>query len=447
MRFAEHHGQAAPCAPGRASLYTGTYQMNHRVVTNGSPLDDRFDNVARLARRAGNTPVLFGYTDQALDPRLATGPGDPRLFTYEGVLSGFEVGLDLTGEMVEWQRWLTGLGHEVGGTIHEILGSEPTRPAEHSVSAFLTDRVIEWIGTHDEPWFLHASYLRPHPPYAAAGQWTEAVDPGAVDLPIPPPATRLHRFHEMALGHADAAAPTDETEIRALRAQYYGMIGEVDAQVGRLFDALRACGRWDDTVVVVTADHGELLGDHGLVGKLGWWRESFHIPCIIRDPGHPIAHGSVVEALTESVDVLATLAELLDQPVPMQSDGLPLTTFLRGEAPRWWRTASHWEYDWRDLLIDESGSGWPWRRALERQQLAVTYTGTEAYVQFGSGPGFGLDVAADPSWNTTISDPARLLALAQRQLVWRAEHLDRRSTGIVLGKHPIGIDVSTPAES
>jgi arylsulfatase A-like enzyme len=163
VRFAEHHGQAAPCAPGRASLYTGTYQMNHRVVTNGSPLDDRFDNVARLARRAGNTPVLFGYTDQALDPRLATGPGDPRLFTYEGVLSGFEVGLDLTGEMVEWQRWLTGLGHEVGGTIHEILGSEPTRPAEHSVSAFLTDRVIEWIGTHDEPWFLHASYLRPHP--------------------------------------------------------------------------------------------------------------------------------------------------------------------------------------------------------------------------------------------------------------------------------------------
>ena len=78
VRLASHYSQAAPCAPGRASLYTGMYQMNHRVVANGTPLDARFDNVALAALRAGYRPVLFGYTDQAVDPRVAAGPGDPR---------------------------------------------------------------------------------------------------------------------------------------------------------------------------------------------------------------------------------------------------------------------------------------------------------------------------------------------------------------------------------
>src|SRR5829696_3324211 len=63
--LAKHYSQAAPCAPGRACLYTGTYQMNNRVVANGTPLDARLDNVAKAALRAGYRPALFGYTDQA----------------------------------------------------------------------------------------------------------------------------------------------------------------------------------------------------------------------------------------------------------------------------------------------------------------------------------------------------------------------------------------------
>ena len=100
VRFANHFAQAAPCAPGSgAALYTGTYQMTNRVVGNGTPLDDRFDNVARMAKRAGYRPTLFGYTDQGVDPRLVTDADDPRLSDYEGVLPGFEVGLDLPGSV------------------------------------------------------------------------------------------------------------------------------------------------------------------------------------------------------------------------------------------------------------------------------------------------------------------------------------------------------------
>ncbi|MFN5841463.1 MAG: sulfatase-like hydrolase/transferase, partial [Acidimicrobiaceae bacterium] len=94
VRFTRHYSQASPCAPGRASLYTGMYQMNHRVVANGTPLDERFDNIALVARRAGYAPALFGYTDQSVDPRVTTGPDDERLTTYEGVLPGFDCHLD-----------------------------------------------------------------------------------------------------------------------------------------------------------------------------------------------------------------------------------------------------------------------------------------------------------------------------------------------------------------
>ena len=90
VRFARHYAQAAPCAPGRAALYTGTYQMNNRVVANGTPLDFGLDNVARAALRAGYHPVMFGYTDQAADPRRITDANDPRLSNWEGVLPGFE---------------------------------------------------------------------------------------------------------------------------------------------------------------------------------------------------------------------------------------------------------------------------------------------------------------------------------------------------------------------
>ena len=130
VRFASHYSQAAPCAPGRASLYTGMYQMNHRVVANGAPLEDRFDNVARLARRAGYAPALFGYTDQGVDPAIVPHPSDPRLDTYEGVLPGFDPVLLLDGRFTGWLAWLEELGYGAMGAPAARCGPSPTgRPS------------------------------------------------------------------------------------------------------------------------------------------------------------------------------------------------------------------------------------------------------------------------------------------------------------------------------
>ena len=438
VRLSHHYSQASPCAPGRACLYTGTYQLNNRVVGNGTPLDDRFDNVARAARRAGYEPAMWGYTDQGVDPRQADGPDDPRLDTYEGVLPGFDVELDLPAHHEPWLRWLEELGH--GGLgADEALETEPDRPAEHGVSTFLTDRLLEWIEHQDEPWFAHASYIRPHPPYAAAGRWATAYDPADVGLPIPP-VDDPHPLHRAALANFIAAAPTDPDELRRLRAQYFGMISDVDEQLGRVWDALQANGRWEDTYVVVTSDHGEQLGDHGLQQKLGWFEESYHVVGIVRDPSAEAdaARGTVVDRFTENVDVFPTLCDAMGIEVPMQCDGVPLTPLVRGQDPPWWRDAAHWEYDWRDTMLGAGPHEWPWDRRLERQHLAVRRSHSLAYVQFGNGSWKCFDVATDPTWRTEITDPAIVLPEAQAMLTWRSQHADRTWTGTQLGPYRLG---------
>jgi len=445
VRLARHYSQAAPCGPGRASLYTGMYQMNHRVVANGTPLDRRFDNVAKAARRAGYRPTVFGYTDQAIDPRDTTGPDDPRLLTYEEILPGFEVGLRLgEGDARPWMDWLRSLGHAIPNDAQAVLASEPERPAEHSMSAFLTGAFLAWLEQREGPWFAHLSQLRPHPPYAAAGRFATLCDPVGMPPPIAPSAER-HRLHEGLLRNPRMAAPADEDEMRRLMAQYFGMVSEADYQLGRVWAALEARGEWEDTFIVVTADHGEQLGDHGLMQKGGFFEQSYHILGLVRDPRSGAARGAVVEAFTENVDIFPTLCEAMGIEVPAQCDGAPLTAFLRGEAPPWWRDAAHWEFDWRAGLIPEGPHPWPWDRRLERRNLAVRRSDAAAYVHFGDGSWLCFDLAADPTWRTPVTDPAAVLKEAQALLTWRARHADRTLTGMLVERGGIGRWPEMPA--
>ncbi|MFM8901869.1 MAG: sulfatase-like hydrolase/transferase, partial [Actinomycetota bacterium] len=297
VRLANHYSQAAPCSPGRASLYTGMYQMNHRVCANGTPLDDRFDNVARLALRAGYKPTIFGYTDQGVDPRVTKDRDDSRLSTYQEVLPGFERVLNLSEPYPPWLANLKKHGFDMRDDYNQALITEPDRHENLSISTFLTDEFFKWLETrdHDEPWFTHLSYLRPHPPYAAAGKWAREYSPESVDLPITPADDR-HPLHEAAMQIAGSAAPKSETGLREMRAQYYGMIGEVDFHMGRIWAKLRERDEWNNTVIIITADHGDQLGDHGLKEKLGFFESSYHIVGIIRDPKFPQTHGTIVDA-------------------------------------------------------------------------------------------------------------------------------------------------------
>ena len=444
--FTQHYSQAAPCSPGRASLYTGMYLMNHRVCFNGSPLDDRFDNVARVARRHGYAPALFGYTDQGVDPRATTSANDSRLSTYQGVLPGFDWVLDLSEPYTPWLAHLRTHGHAPADHI-VALETEHERDESLSISTFLTDQFLGWHAdarqatTTDAPWFAHLSYLRPHPPYTAAGCWAHEYDPDQVDLPTAPSNER-HSFHEAVMRLPETKAPSTEAGMRRLRAQYYGMISEVDAQLGRIFAALRERGEWENTIVVITADHGEQLGDHGLREKVGFFEQSYRIIGMVRAPQLAGGHGRLVDAFTENVDILPTLCDLIAAPIPAQCDGRSLVPWLTGDTPANWREMATWEYDWRQLYVsdDENGSAlqWPHDRRLERQHLCTQRDAHTAYVQFGNGDWLAFDLAADPTWRTPITDAARVLPLAQRMLTWRSQHTNRELSGFKLEDGGVG---------
>jgi arylsulfatase A-like enzyme len=438
VRFARHYANAAPCSPGRAALYTGTYQMNNRVVTNGTPLDDRFDNIARIARRRGYRPTLFGYTDQAVDPRDIDDPHDARLVDYHGVLPGFDVGLHLPDGHDAWRAWLGQLGYEVGDD-HTMLATEDQRPAEYSVTSFLTDHVVAWLQRQpaDEPWFVHASYIRPHPPYCAPGEYASMYDPAQCPPAMPVPTDR-HPVHDRLLNIAHFAAPTDCAALARLRAQYYGAITHVDDQLRRVVAAITERGEWDNTVVVITADHGDQLGDQGLMDKGGFFEASYRILAIVRDPRHPAGRGRVVEHFTEAVDIAPTVCDAIGADIPAQCDGLPLTPFLTGADPTWWRDSAHYEWDRRGWMIPFSVDRWPWDRRLERQRLAVQRDDRFAYVHFGDGSWRCFDLGADPTWQTTVTDPSVVLPLAQALLDWMGVHLDRTMTGMLVQDGGIG---------
>ncbi len=431
VRLGRHYSQAAPCAPGRAALYTGTYQMNNRVVANGSPLADRFDNVARLARRAGYVPTLFGYTDQGLDPNQADGFDDERLDSYDGILPGFAVGHYLPESQATWVQYLRDLGYDVPFGWAPALSGESDRPAEHSLTGFLTNKFLEWLDVQDEGWFAHLSYLRPHPPYAAAGDYSRLYDPADVAMPIEAvPAPQRHPLHEIALGVAASSAPREEEAMRRLRAQYYGMVSEVDFHLGRVVEALRQRGEYDDTLIIVVSDHGDQLGDHGLIEKLGFFPQSYNILGLWRDPRSPHA-GRVVDEFTENVDIAPTLAHALGLEVPAQFDGRVLTPLLEGREVEW-RRCAHYEWDYRTFFIGHESSPWPWDRNLSRQNLAVSLGEDLAYVQFGDGSYLCFDLVADPTWRTPCDDAPRVLSAAQEMLTWRQEHLGREYTDMLL---------------
>jgi arylsulfatase A-like enzyme len=436
VRLERHFSQAAPCSPGRAALYTGMYQMNNRVVANGTPLARGFDNVALVARRAGYDPTLFGYTDQGVDPSQAHGNDDPRLDNYDGILPGFSVGLYLPESQAGWVQYLRAKGYDVENGWAGPLRGEPDRPVEDSLSGFLTTRFLDWLEHQESGWFAHLSYLRPHPPYAAAGEFSKMYDPADMEMPIEPVESgRRHPLHEAALTWGASSAPTDERAMRVLKSQYYGMISEVDAQLGRVVRALEERGEWSDTLVVVTSDHGEQLGDHGLIEKLGFFPQSYHILGLWRDPRS--SGGTSVRHFTENVDLLPTLADALGVEEPVQCDGRSLTPLFNGSEVAW-RDATHYEWDSRYFLLRQSGASQASNEVLARRNLAVSLSDDVAYVQFGDGSYKCFDLATDPTWRTECQDTARVLEAAQQQLVWRQENLRHDLTNMLLSPRRLG---------
>lgn len=468
--FSRHYSQSAPCGPARASLLTGQYQHNHGVMRNGTPLDARFTNLALECRKAGYEPALFGYTDTAVDPRLHH-PQDPALRSYEQVMRGFTTELYLPEVPLRWMGYLAARGYDFGSDQQALYRPDsafeargPTHAparfaAEHSISAYLTDEVLSYIAMRrDRAWFVHAAYIRPHPPFIASRPFHDLYDPA--DMPAPKRARSAARE---AATHPLLAAYLADKHTRAfftagdtlvselpdahlaqLRATYYGMVSEIDAQIGRLIGQLQDWGLYEHTLVVITADHGEMLGDHWMLGKDSPFEQAYQVPLIIRDPERAaqVARGRIETRFTEAVDVMPTVLQWAGLDVPRQCDGQSLLGLCHGRPPAQWRTEAHWEFDFRDTWQANAQSrlGLP----MDHCGLAALRANEHLYVHFAALPPLLYDLRQDlDCLHNIAAEPAAgpvLLDCAQRLLTWRMRSSARELTG--MSTAPQGLQTS-----
>lgn len=464
--FRNHFSQASPCGPSRASLLTGLYQMTHRSVANGTPLDNRFTNLAREVRAGGLRPILFGYTDTSADPRLHSAE-DPVLTSYEGVLPGFDVGYHMTEEYVLWRAALKRRGYTQvdtptapfvtaaeDGYLHSRAAA--VYSAEDSLSAHSADTFLEWydVEAHSD-WLAHLTFMHPHPPLVAPAPYNDMFEPA--DCPAPrraaspeeeaslhPYLAWYHARGKTLQYHAELAikfSELDDEETRRVRSTYYGLIAEADAQIGRILDRLKETGDYERTLIVFTADHGEMAGDHWMFGKNGFFDPAFHIPLIVRDPREQASEtrGSVVEAFTESVDIMPTILDWLGQQPPPQCDGHSLLPFVHGAPPERWREEAHWEFDFRD----------PVKRSAEtflnlsgdRCCLSVHRGTRYKYVHFAGLPPLLFDLAEDPQETRNLAELPEYrevtLRCAQDLLSWRMAHADRTLANSLLTENGV----------
>jgi len=454
VTFRNHVTTCVPCGPARASLLTGLYLMNHRAVQNTVPLDARHKTLPRALRDAGYDPALVGYTTTTPDPRT-TGPRDPRFSVLGDNMDGFRSVGAFEPDHDGYFGWLAQKGYALPANRddiwlpdHEISRGATTHPAripaELSDSAFFTERALTYLhGRNGKPFFLHLGYYRPHPPFVASAPYHAMYD--AADMPPPVRAATpqaeaeqhpllqwyLHHTHQGKFfqGAEGMASGMDEATVRQLRATYYGMMTEVDDQLGQVFAFLDATGQWDDTLVIFTSDHGEQLGDHHLLGKVGYFDESFRIPLVLKAAGCARA-GQVEAAFTESVDLMPTILDAVGGAIPPACDGRSLLPFLDGPAPAGWRDALHYEYDFRSVHYSHTERDLGLSR--DESSLCVIQDAAWKYVHFAALPPLLFDLVADPhQFRNLAADPAHAATVrdyAQRALSWRMRHADRTLT-------------------
>ena len=468
--FCNHYTQCIPCGPSRASLHTGMYLQNHRVIQNGVPLDARHTNIALEMRKLGYDPALIGYTDTTADPRLYS-PQDPVLRTYEGILPGFNRVLAMSSENFPepWARWLEARGYELPENLRDLYytsvkdypGSRERgktyAPApyskEESETAFVTHKATQFIRRPGNmPWFLHISYLKPHRPYLAPEPYNRLYHPD--DVPAFKRAVsrteeaQQHPFLAYLLeqslkysGYRAGIYPRDEKPMRQLRATYYGLITEVDDNIGKIVSQLKATGQYENTVIIFLSDHGTQIGDHHLLAPPGpYFDQSFHVPLIIRAPGEDMQlhRGRVVDAFTESVDILPTVMDTLGAKLPRQCDGRSLVPFLKGEIPEKWRTEVHWEVDFRYYV--EWGFEPPDKKlgiGFEECSFNVIRDNNYKYVHFTALPALLFDLKNDPDeLHNLAADPAYkdiIIKYTQKMLSWRMTNDERTLTHLMVG--------------
>ncbi len=418
VRFTNAITTCPVCVPARLSLATGLYCHTTGVWKNcNHRMDPALPNWMRALREAGYRTSLFGKT------HLHPHGGDLR--DREDLMHAY--GLDDVDEIggprasarllshmtARWQE--LGLWEAYREDYRERFANKPhvvrpsTLPLEEYADVYVGRRAAEYLAAYDrdQPWFCWVSFGGPHEPWDTPEPYASRYRPAAMPAPTPVPewATAADGVLPDRLRNRPALAPED---IAAMRADYAGNVTLIDEQIGQILRVVEERGEWDNTIVALVSDHGELNGDHGLIYKETFLDGCLRIPFLVRTPTMP--GGRTCAAPVELPDIGPTLAELAGVELPYQQFACSLVPCLHDPAARP-RADALAEYDGELALITEE-----WKLALN--QAGQPYL----LCHRPSDPKEQVNLVADPAWQDVVH--ALQEQLLQR-LVTSQRRLDR----------------------
>jgi arylsulfatase A-like enzyme len=310
VRFANHFVHAPQCVPSRVSMHTGRYPHVTRVPTNAYLLPESEVTLANVLNQNGYTTACVG------EPPFA-----PRSY-----LGGFQ---RMIASNHDYDKFLASQGLKYPAASGPFQAAPVPWSDEQDETAFFAGHARKFLQANRErPFFLHINFRRPHHPFNPPAPFDKMYlgakfpeshsRPGEMATKPPQQQAAI----ENSVGF-DLRTLTPEALDR-VKAYYYGMISENDKYIGTILDELQQLGLKDRTIVVFNADHGEMLGDHGLLFKGSYMYDGVvKTPLVIRAPGK-IPAGKVIDSLCEEVDLMPTLLELLGIASPLGVQGQSL---------------------------------------------------------------------------------------------------------------------------
>ncbi|WP_271948898.1 sulfatase-like hydrolase/transferase [Ruegeria faecimaris] len=385
VRFDRAYIQSPICGSSRMSTYTGRYVHSHGASWNGIPLKVGETTMGDHLRKAGMDCWLVGKTHMRADAegmaRLGLEPDS--LIGARVAECGFDVFERDDGMLPEgpdgyydpdgakeYNKYLSAKGYDSDNPWHDFANSgldaegnvlsgwflkNSSQPAniaeEDSETPYLTGRGIEFMEAHDGPWCCHLSFIKPHWPYVVPEPYASMYGPEHVLPVVRSEAERqnahpvLSAFMGTKVGEAFSRQEVREAVIPA----YMGLIKQADDQMGRLFAWLEKTGRMEDTMIVLTSDHGDFLGDHWMGEKTFFQDASVKVPLIIYDPSPEAeaTRGTVSDALVESIDLAPTFLDIAGGEASGHIlEGHSLLPILRGHQVETPREVAISEYDY-----------------------------------------------------------------------------------------------------
>lgn len=371
VRFAHAYSHSEYTTPSHLTMLTGLYPRSHGVINNHIPAPE----------------------DLLTLPERLQGLG----YHTAGAVSVYHL-----GPSVRMDQGFT-----------DFFSCE----AERRKGGETADLALQWLdGPRREPFFLWVHYFDPHAEYLPPYPYNLLYDASPPYAPYRLPMEKVQLTADWAERYGDW--PMYAEDVAEVIAQYDGAIAYTDAQVARLLARLEQQGLDDRTVVIVTADHGEGFGEHGVAfDHYGLYEEMVHVPLIVRAPGR-LPAGQVVEDLVGHVDLGPTLLDMLDQPIPKEMPGHSLVPLMEGRRWRGHEGIVSQQRD--DLSLGLRTAGW--RMILQKQD-------DDAWplYQLQAGVVELYDLEADPGEEQNLApvDSAALRKregeLSERLLKWQRD--------------------------